>query len=112
VPGDRPDLFDKAIAGPSHALILDLEDGVAAASKALARDHVADALGRWAGSERTPVIVRVDPAALEADLSVAVTGGADGVVLAKATSATNIQLLSINFPFLYCLTYFFPSAVL
>lgn len=94
VPGDRPDLFDKAIAGPAHALILDLEDGVAASSKAAARSHVAEVLARWAAEGALkPVVVRVDPAALDADLPVAVGrgaggGSARGIVLAKATSAT------------------------
>lgn len=85
VPGDRPDLLDKSRASAAHALILDLEDGVAPPAKAEARRHVLDALR---SDRSTPTFVRVDPDALEADLAVAVEGGAAGIVLAKATAAT------------------------
>jgi citrate lyase subunit beta/citryl-CoA lyase len=43
VPGDRPERFDKAAASGAHEIILDLEDAVAPAAKAGARDAVA----RW-----------------------------------------------------------------
>lgn len=94
VPGDRPDLMDKALAGNAHAIILDLEDGVAPAKKSAARVHVVAALdGRRAGAK--PVVVRVDPSALELDLEVAVAGRADGIVLAKSTSATLAEAASL-----------------
>ena len=41
VPGSRPELFDKALAGAADALSLDLEDAVPAAAKAEARARVA-----------------------------------------------------------------------
>ena len=41
VPGDRPALFAKALAGDADALSFDLEDAVADAAKADARAHVA-----------------------------------------------------------------------
>jgi len=37
VPGNRPDRFDKALASRAGAIIVDLEDAVAPADKALAR---------------------------------------------------------------------------
>lgn len=40
VPGDRPDLFDKAIASGADVVLLDLEDAVAPAAKARAREAV------------------------------------------------------------------------
>lgn len=41
VPGSRPDLFAKAIAGDADAVSFDLEDAVPAEAKQAARDHVA-----------------------------------------------------------------------
>lgn len=85
VPGDRPDLLEKARSSAAHALILDLEDGVAPPGKAEARRHVLAALTEPPSS---PTFVRVDPDALDADLTVAVEGRAVGIVLAKATAET------------------------
>jgi citrate lyase subunit beta/citryl-CoA lyase len=50
VPGHRPERFDKAAASGAHEVVLDLEDAVAPAAKAQARDHVASwlATGRQA----------------------------------------------------------------
>src|ERR1700744_1975925 len=45
VPAHKPALFAKAIAGPSDALVLDLEDGVPPAEKAPARRGAAAVLG-------------------------------------------------------------------
>lgn len=41
VPASRPDLLAKAVAGPSDALVIDLEDAVAAEDKSTARLNVA-----------------------------------------------------------------------
>jgi len=41
VPGDRPDRMEKALGSGADALILDLEDAVAPANKAVARREVA-----------------------------------------------------------------------
>jgi citrate lyase subunit beta/citryl-CoA lyase len=57
VPGDRPDRFDKAAASGAHQIILDLEDGVAPASKANARASVA----AWLAAGK-PAVVRVNAA--------------------------------------------------
>lgn len=46
VPGDRPDRIAKALASPADEVIIDLEDAVAPDHKDLARDALADALGR------------------------------------------------------------------
>ncbi len=63
VPGARPDLFAKAMAGDADALSLDLEDSVLPEHKASARDAVAalvssDAVNRLAKA----IIVRVNAA--------------------------------------------------
>lgn len=57
VPGDRPDLFDKAVASGADAVLLDLEDGVAPAAKARARESVV----AWL-SARSDATVRARPA--------------------------------------------------
>ncbi|MCX4471445.1 Citrate lyase subunit beta [Micromonospora sp. MW-13] len=57
VPGDRPDRFAKAVAAGADAVIIDLEDAVAAGRKAYARDAVAEFL---ADPPLVPVQVRVN----------------------------------------------------
>ncbi len=68
VPGDRPERFDKALASGADAIVLDLEDAVAADRKVLARETVA----RWIAAlapGSVEVWVRVNPGALrEADI--------------------------------------------
>src|SRR5581483_7700388 len=54
---DRPDRVEKAIASRAHAVIVDLEDGVAPAAKAEARANLPALLGR---RREKPVYVRVD----------------------------------------------------
>ena len=56
VPGDRPDRFDKAAASGADAVILDLEDAVAAERRAEARGHVVAWL---AGGPDVDVQVRI-----------------------------------------------------
>ena len=46
VPADHPDRVEKAIAGDAHAVIVDLEDGVAPPAKAEARANVATLLAQ------------------------------------------------------------------
>ncbi|MGW5565821.1 HpcH/HpaI aldolase/citrate lyase family protein [Streptomyces tendae] len=55
-PGDRPERFAKA-AGAADGVILDLEDGVAPADKAVARAAVAAS-----GLDRATTVVRINPA--------------------------------------------------
>ena len=61
VPGDRPDRFGKALASGADAIVIDLEDAVAANDKALAREHVSAWLAdRTDVGER--VLVRINDA--------------------------------------------------
>ena len=60
VPADRPDRVEKAIASRAHAVIVDLEDGVAPAAKEEARANLAGA-ARTRAREK-PVFVRVNAA--------------------------------------------------
>lgn len=57
VPGDRPERFDKALGAGADAIIVDLEDAVAPAAKAIAREALAGWLDRpGAGA----VVVRIN----------------------------------------------------
>ena len=59
VPGDRPERFDKAVATGAQLVILDLEDAVADAHKASAREAVASWLRARAPGD-TVVQVRIN----------------------------------------------------
>jgi len=95
VPGDRPERFDKAAASGADALILDLEDSVAASAKDAARAAVAARLRTERGG--VAVFVRINP--LDTDLSsedlVALRGlSPDAIVLPKAEGAASVRLLA------------------
>ena len=89
VPGSRPDRFDKALAAGADAVIIDLEDAVPPAEKAVARRHVAGWL-----SPAHPIIVRVnafDSEWFRDDLGVCGHAGVAGVVLPKAERVDQLQ---------------------
>jgi citrate lyase subunit beta/citryl-CoA lyase len=79
VPADRPDRVEKAIASRAHAVIVDLEDGVAPADKEQARANLFDLLGR---RRDKPVFVRVN-AGSAADLEAVAQLDLAGVVVPK-----------------------------
>jgi citrate lyase subunit beta/citryl-CoA lyase len=95
VPGSRPELFTKALAGPADALSFDLEDAVQEGRKAEARGTLRTFLQspEVAASHKT-VIVRVNGLStphFEADV-VAVTGARlDLLNLPKVESAHDIE---------------------
>jgi citrate lyase subunit beta/citryl-CoA lyase len=61
VPGSRPELFAKALAGAADAISFDVEDSVPEDSKARAREHVADFLRSGAaGLSGKLIIVRIN----------------------------------------------------
>jgi citrate lyase subunit beta/citryl-CoA lyase len=94
VPGDRPERFAKALASGADAVVLDLEDAVAAAGKAAARDMVAAWLA--ASADRSRVVVRVNDEAtpwFDADLAMLATQGATAVMLPKAERVASIERL-------------------
>jgi citrate lyase subunit beta/citryl-CoA lyase len=95
VPGDRPERFAKAEASGADALILDLEDAVAAAAKDAARVAVAERLR--ASRDGVALVVRVNP--LDTDLCAAdlvALGGLspDAVMLPKAEGAASVRALA------------------
>lgn len=93
VPGDRPDVLAKAVLRGADALIIDLEDAVAAAAKVAARRTVADFLAghRGAGPDGPALWVRINPgAAGRADLQAVAGPSVEGFCLAKAESAAEV----------------------
>lgn len=95
VPGTRPDLFAKALAGPADALSFDLEDSVAAAFKAQARAHLVEFLATPAvrASDKV-IIVRVnapDSDAFEDDVAALAGSGIDLLNLPKIESPAALR---------------------
>ena len=95
VPGDRPDRMEKALGLGADALILDLEDSVAASRKTEAREAVAAFLTR---AERpVPLLVRINPVGgpyANDDLAALRDMHPDGLVLPKAEGAATVHALS------------------
>ena len=97
VPADRPERFAKAAACGADAIIIDLEDSVAPASKGRGRDAVReflqsprDALGE------TTVIVRVNPldsGQTASDLEAVLPNVPDGLMVPKAEGASSLTTL-------------------
>ena len=94
VPGSAPDKLAKIPSLPGDALLLDLEDSVAASAKATARALVAEALTRF-GTVR-PLWVRVNAFSTELlydDLEAVTVGGLEGINLPKVESARELHLV-------------------
>lgn len=95
VPGSRPELFAKALAGPADALSFDLEDAVAAERKAEARGHLAALLASpAAAASAKTLIVRVnalDSAHFQADVQAVVRPPLRLVNLPKAESVAQVR---------------------
>lgn len=92
VPGIRPAMFEKAKSAPADIICLDLEDSVALADKAQARENVAGAISSLAG-EVNALYVRVnahDTGLLEDDLNAIVQPGLRGISLPKANDPTDL----------------------
>ena len=79
VPADRPDRVEKAIASRAHAVIVDLEDGVAPGAKEEARAGLAELLSE---RPRKPVYLRVN-AGDAADLEAVAVLQISGIVVPK-----------------------------
>src|SRR5947209_13072714 len=95
VPGNRPDRFAKACAAGADAVVLDLEDSVAAGDKTTARAAVAE----WLASSQ-PVLVRVNVANSEwfqNDLTLGGKPGVAGVLLPKAERPEEISVVARYF---------------
>lgn len=92
MPGSKARALEKARGLPADALILDLEDAVAPAEKAAARELV-QAEGRSGAFGGREVVIRVKGLDTEwgaADLAAAAAAGPDAVLVPKAESAAQI----------------------
>ena len=95
VPGARPELFDKAMAGPADALSFDLEDSVPESGKQAARDQVADFLARTdISASGKLVIVRTngtDSPHFSADLAAMAVSGVWLLNIPKIESVAQVR---------------------
>jgi citrate lyase subunit beta / citryl-CoA lyase len=92
-PGNHARRVEKALSLDADAVILDLEDAVAAAEKRATRDAVVAALAR---PRRRLLYVRVNPADTEfcyGDLLAVVRPGLDGVILPKVETAAELATI-------------------
>ena len=99
VPGDRPERMEKALGLGADALILDLEDAVAAGAKAAARRAVREFVDMR--SADATLFVRVNPldSGFIADDLAALDGAAmAGVVLPKAEGRASVAELRRRLP--------------
>jgi citrate lyase beta subunit len=98
VPGSRPELFAKALAGPADALSFDLEDAVEESRKAQARDAVAEFLkARRRGADDKVVIIRINGLStphFNADLQAVVGPNTDLLNLPMVESADEVRAAS------------------
>jgi len=95
VPGDQDRMLRKAKGLPTDAVILDLEDGVAATNKTLARTRILEALESGFPGE-LPVFIRPNALAtgmLEDDLLATVHPRLSGIVLPKVRSQADVQIV-------------------
>lgn len=93
VPATSPQKAEKAFASAADGVILDLEDSVALAEKAQARQNAAQLLGA-----RRPKLVFLRVNAISTphcfdDLHVAAAAQIDGIVLPKAESAAELAMV-------------------
>jgi citrate lyase subunit beta/citryl-CoA lyase len=97
-PADSPRKLDKGFASGADCLILDLEDSVAAANKARARDTAANFLASARSGETRPLLyVRINPLDgphADADLDAVMAQRPDGIMLPKCASGAYVQHLS------------------
>jgi citrate lyase subunit beta/citryl-CoA lyase len=95
VPGSRPDRFAKACAAGADAVVVDLEDSVAAGDKIAARA----AVSAWL-TPAQPILVRINVANSEwfrDDLKLGGKPGIAGVLLPKAEHLEEIRIVAEHF---------------
>jgi citrate lyase beta subunit len=99
-PGSNPRMIEKALASEADVVMIDLEDAVAPAEKAAAREIVATALrdGDWRGRPRTFRINALDTPWFARDLVSVYDlahGQIDLIVLPKANGPAEVQTVSM-----------------
>ncbi len=96
VPGDSTRKLAKAEASVAHALVLDLEDSVAAEKLDEARTIVVDYLKSHPDRSRQQLWVRINPIDTDkalGDVAAVVAGAPDGVMLPKCQSGEDVAKL-------------------
>lgn len=96
VPGDSERKLAKGTGSPADALILDLEDSVAAERTAIARGLVRDYLDAHSDRVTRQLWVRINPlstAQALPDLAAVVGGRPDGIILPKPGSGADVTVL-------------------
>ena len=100
VPGHDEKKLGKSLACGADAIIVDLEDSVAAAAKPEARVRARAFLGRARALERRPkLIVRVNPlpgGETDRDLEAVMPGAPDAIMLPKSLGGASVQELSVK----------------
>ena len=94
VPGDSERKQAKALGGPADAVILDLEDSVAATQLPAARKRVAAVLSARDSNRSQQLWVRVNPPSsplFEEDVAAVLGAAPDGLVLPKVSSDAEIH---------------------
>ena len=93
VPGSRPELFAKAVAGEADGISIDLEDAVAEERKAEARNHVRDWLATAHAHDKL-IVVRtnaLDTPHFEPDLAAVVRPGLHVINLPKPQTVDEVR---------------------
>ncbi len=96
VPGDSERKLARALDAGADAVILDLEDAVAADRKAVAREMTAGLLHSRGGQAGPALWVRINPVAsglMLADLAAVVAAAPAGIVLPKPDSIADVREL-------------------
>lgn len=93
MPGANQRALEKARSLPADSLVLDLEDAVAPAMKATARQQIAAALAAG-GYDHRELVVRINGLGsewAEDDIKMVAASGADALCLPKVESAAQVQ---------------------
>jgi len=96
IPGDSERKLSKLASVAADAVILDLEDAVMPANKAIAREYVRAALEQYAGERSYQLWVRINPLSSGlalADLAAVIGGRPDGIMLPKIDTAADLARL-------------------
>jgi citrate lyase subunit beta / citryl-CoA lyase len=101
VPGNRPERFAKALASGADAVVLDLEDAVAAEAKPAARDAIAQCWAQASDAERARMVLRTNDAAsrhFQDDLRLLREVGLPAVMLPKAEADDQVRTIRSTAP--------------
>ena len=101
VPGNRPERFAKALASGADAVVLDLEDAVAADAKPAARDTVRHFLAAADDATRARLVLRINDQAtpwFDDDLRALATLPPLALMLPKAERTDTLQQLQARLP--------------